>query len=380
MIAKGDRLRVVYRLRPGRGETARGKAEGIAREQTVEISAGIAPAALERRTIGRVVAVRRDGSDAAGTALATIDYPWRALVSDLPQLLNLLFGNVSMQRGVRLEAIDWPEGLLAMLPGPRFGIAGVRAKTGARGRPLVATVLKPIGLSSRELAAHACDCAVAGIDLVKDDHSLSDQGSAPFRERVFAVAEALRRGERASGRKTLYLPNLSGPVERLAERIDDLKEAGVEGALVAPMILGIDAVRALAATSGLVLLAHPALTGAFFQPAHGMAPAVLLGDLFRLAGADIVNFPLPGGRFAFPRAEFDAVRRTLAAPRGAHPAALPMVAGGIDEKRIARWLPLLGDDVVYLVGGELYRGGRVRERAARLVELVAGDRSTGRKR
>ena len=85
------------------------------------------------------------------------------------------------------------------------------------------------------------------------------------------------------------------------------------------------------------------------------------------------SFILGGGGtgFAFSRASFDAVRGRLAAPLGRFPATLPMVAGGIDEAKIARWRPLLGDDVVYLVGGELYRGGRVRERAARLVERVS---------
>ena len=54
------------------------------------------------------------------------------------------------------------------------------------------------------------------------------------------------------------------------------------------------------------------------------------------------------------------------------PAALPMVAGGLGEARIARWAARLPRDVVYLVGGELYRGGRPREVAAGLVGRLAG--------
>lgn len=370
-MRRGDRLRVRYELRLSGGETARGKAEGIGREQTVEIAPGIASARLERRTMGRLVGIERRGSARARRASATIDYPWRELVSDLPQLLNLLFGNVSMQRGIRVAGIEWPEELVARFPGPRHGVAGLRDRLGVHGRPLVATVLKPIGLSPRELARHAAECALAGIDLIKDDHSLADQPAAPFRERVLAVSEQVRHAHRVTGRRTLYFPHLGGPVDRLAERLDDLREAGAEAAFVAPMVLGLDTMRALADTSGLVLLAHPSFAGAYLADAHGIAPELLLGDLFRLAGADVVNFPLAGGRFAFSRASFDAVRERLAAPLGRLPATLPMVAGGIDEAKIARWLPRLGADVVYLVGGELYRGGRVRERAARLVERVA---------
>ena len=72
---------------------------------------------------------------------------------------------------------------------------------------------------------------------------------------------------------------------------------------MAPAILGLDVVRSLAAQSGLILLAHPAWSGAHLRSDHGLAPRVLLGDLFRLAGADVVNLPLSGGRFAVGRGE-----------------------------------------------------------------------------
>jgi ribulose-bisphosphate carboxylase large chain len=371
MIGRADRLRVHYSLRLARGESAPAKANGIAREQTVEIAPGIVTARRERRTIGRVARVEREGT---GRARAAIDYPWRELVSDLPQLLNLLFGNVSMQRGIRVEAIDWPGELLARFPGPRHGVAGVRELLGVRDRPLLAAVLKPIGLSPAELARHAADCALAGIDLLKDDHSLSDQPAAPFRERILAVAELVRRAERRSGARTLYLPNLSGPVDRLAERLEDLREAGIEGAFVAPWIVGLDTMRSLAQSSGLVLLAHPAWSGTLFAPAHGLAPGLVFGDLLRLAGADLVNFPAAGGRFAFGPRDERAVVDRLGARLGAHRASFPMLAGGIDRAKIVRLLPRHGVDTVYLVGGSLYRGGRTLATAAALAECVRSGR------
>lgn len=182
-------------------------------------------------------------------AEATIAYPWQELVSDLPQLLNLLFGNISLARGIRLERVDWPDELLSRFPGPRFGVAGLRERLGVPERPLLATSLKPVGLSPRELAHAAAECVLGGIDLLKDDHSLSDQPSAPFRERLFAIAEAVRAANRRSGRRSIYLPNLTGPVDRLFERVDDLREAGVGAAMVAPLLLGFDAVRWLAESS-----------------------------------------------------------------------------------------------------------------------------------
>src|SRR2546430_10425051 len=50
-----------------------------------------------------------------------------------------------------------------------------RSLTAARGRPLLCTALKPLGRSAPELAQLTYGFARAGIDLIKDDHSLADQ-------------------------------------------------------------------------------------------------------------------------------------------------------------------------------------------------------------
>jgi ribulose-bisphosphate carboxylase large chain len=275
-----------------------------------------------------------------------------------------------MQRGMRLEAIEWPPDLLARFPGPRHGVAGVRELLGVEGRPLLAAVLKPIGLSARELALHAEECALAGVDILKDDHSLADQPAAPFRERIFAVAERVRHAAQSRGGRTLYLPNLSGPVDRILERVEDLREAGLAGGFLAPLVMGLDVLRSLAASSGLVLLAHPSFAGSFFGAGHGIAPELLFGDLFRLAGADMVDFPVAGGRFAFSERDVRAVTSRLSAPLGDHPSALPMVAGGLDREKLRRLVPRHGVDTIFLVGGGVYRGGRTRANARELRRIV----------
>ncbi len=364
-------MRVRYELALAAGETQRGKALAIAREQTVEIPRRVAPPDVERRTIGVVARVEKTG---ARRARATIDYPWRALVSDLPQLLNLLYGNISLQRGIRITAIEWPEDLLRLLPGPQFGVAGLRELTGVAGRPLVAAAIKPLGLAPRELARLAADCALGGLDIVKDDHSLADQASAPFRERVLAVAEHVARANRQTGRHCLYVPNLTGPVDRLAERLDDLRDAGVRAAMVAPMILGLDTVRALAASAGIALFGHPALAGGFVQRGQGFAPQLLLGDLFRLAGCDVAIYPNAGGRFPFAIADCRAIQRRLQAPLGERRPAFAMVGGGIDAARLRRFLPEYGDDTIFLVGGSLLAKPDLRAAAAELAHIVAGGR------
>ena len=103
----------------------------------------------------------------------------------------LLLGNVSLQDGVRLVDVALPASLTAALPGPRLGIAGVRALVGEPDRALLATALKPVGMTPQQLADLAYDIAAGGLHIIKEDQGLANQTWAPFAERVPRVAEAV---------------------------------------------------------------------------------------------------------------------------------------------------------------------------------------------
>lgn len=370
-------LRVHYALAFAAGESAQARAAAIAREQTVEIPGNVAAAEVERRTIGVVAAVEELSPR---RALVAIEYPWRELVTDLPQLLNLLYGNVSLQRGVRIAGIDWPAELLGRFPGPARGVAGLRDLVGARGRPLLAGALKPVGLDVPALARLAADCARGGLDLVKDDHSLTDQPRAPFRDRVLAVAEHVARANRQSGHTCLYVPNLTGPVDLLAERLDDLRDAGVRAAMVAPLLVGLDTVRSLAVSAGVALVGHPAFAGSLVAPRQGFAPELLFGDLFRLAGCDAVIYPNAGGRFPFSLRDCRAIQRRLLVPLAGMAPAFAMVAGGIDAAKLAHWLPQYATDTIFLVGGSLLGRPDLAAAAGELRALVESPLPAGGER
>jgi len=53
------------------------------------------------------------------------------------------------------------------------------------------------------------DSPAAGVDLIKDDHSLADQTSAPFAERVERCQEAVVRANGETGGNALYFPNVT---------------------------------------------------------------------------------------------------------------------------------------------------------------------------
>lgn len=371
-----DALRVEYHLVARDAATARLRAELVAREQTVELPPGCVPAAVEAPVVGRVIDV---AAVDAGRWQAVIDLPLPAIDAvdgaDLPQVLNALWGNVSMWQGVRVEAVAWPATLLARFAGPTHGVVGLRRLCGVARRPLLCAALKPVGLAASELAELAGRLAEAGVDLVKDDHGLADQPAAPWGERVARCQDAVLTARARAGTRTVYAPNLTGPAERLASRLDTLRALEVRAALVAPMLLGLDTVRALAAAGdgaapAPALLGHPALSGGFLGDEHGIAAEVLWGDLFRLAGCDAVIYPNAGGRFPIDLATCDRVAEHLRRPLGSLRPAFPALGGGIEPGRIGEWVARYGADTVFLVGAGIARQDDPPAAARALVEAL----------
>ena len=353
-VREDGRLGVHYVLTLARGEDAAHKAALIGLEQTVELPRALLTADLADRMAGRVEDVRLSGPR---TARATLSYPVEAIGDDLPQCLNLLFGNISLKPGIRIVGIDWPAALLDAFGGPGHGVAGLRALTGARDRALLCTALKPIGLPARELAQRCEAFARGGIDIIKDDHGLTDQPFCPYRERVVACADAVARANAQTGKKSLYAPNITAPVLAIAERVRLAQDLGAGGLLVAPGLTGFDALRMLAAdeTVNLPLMSHPAWLGSLIvSPDSGVAHAVIFGQLQRLAGADASIYPNYGGRFAFSREECARIAEGCRMSMGRYPPIFPTPGGGMTLDRIPDLLALYGEDVLFLMGGGLY--------------------------
>jgi len=343
-----DRIRVVYRLAVPSAEAA-SLAEAIAYEQTVELPAAQVPDDLAARVVARVEGLAADGA----AQLATLSYDADLAAGQLGQLLNLLYGNASFYPGVRVVEVAWPDSVLAAFAGPRLGIDGVRRLTGVSGRPLLATALKPVGSSVEDLAAMAGAFARGGGDLLKDDQNLVGATFDGFATRVDACADAVDAANQAGGH-CVYWPHVSASAGDFERRLDHVVARGLTGVLCCPLVHGFDRVRALLAERDLGFLAHPALAGAFTTPPdHGIAPEVLLGTLFRLAGADISVFPNHGGRFAFSRGDCGRLRDALRAPLGRLAPALPAPAGGMRFDSLPAMAADYGSDAVFLVGGAL---------------------------
>jgi ribulose-bisphosphate carboxylase large chain len=355
---------VTYRVR-GAADEIRAIANALALEQSVEVPAEvIRDAFVAEHVVGRLGTIRDAGD---GTHLVAIRLAAATTGGDVAQTINMLFGNSSLHDHVELIDADFPPEFLARFPGPRFGIDGLRALLDVPRRPLTCAALKPQGLPPERLAALCYTLALAGVDVIKDDHGLADQAYAPFAARVAACQRAIERAQRETGRRALYAPSLVGAPAAIAAQARMARAEGAAMVLIAPALVGMPAFAELVA-SGLdvPVLAHPAYAGA-----ARVAPSFLLGKWFRLLGADAIIFPNFGGRFAWSERECSLIADHARAPWAHLRAALPVPGGGMSVERARDVVRYYGSDVMLLIGGSLLAAGdRLLERTRDFVAAV----------
>lgn len=372
-LLSGERFGADYLLAATGEAEARQKALDLCLEQTVEFPADLLPPGpIPEQVVGRLESLAGVGE---GRWLASVSFAVEtAGQGDLAQLLNVIYGNVSLKAGCRLTRLRLSDRFLGSFAGPRFGRAGLRALLRVPRRPLLCTALKPMGLSARALAEQARQCALGGIDLVKDDHGIGDQVWHPFEERVARCAAAVAEANAVTGGACRYMANVSAPAHLVLARAHRARELGAGALLVCPGLVGLDTMRLLAAADGpgLPVMSHPAFMGSFVtSPGDGIAHGLLFGLLMRLAGADMSVYPNWGGRFSFSQAECSDIARACEEPLGKLEAIFPAPGGGMTVDRAPEMLRVYGRELVVLIGGGLHRGGDgLAGNTRRLVELL----------
>jgi ribulose-bisphosphate carboxylase large chain len=349
----GERFSAIYHL-SGNATQAHAQAQDICLEQTVELpDALVHDESIRTHVFGRIESLTPIGEN---LFQARISFAVEIAGAELTQLLNVMFGNISIKPGIRLERIELSPALQQKFRGPRFGRDGLREFLKVPHRPLLCTALKPMGLTVAQLADLAYQLALGGIDIIKDDHGLADQSFAPYEERVAACAAAVRRANAETREHSVYAPNVTAPAPLLLERARFAKRHGAGALLLCPGLTGLDAMRALADDDRLALpiLSHPALQGSFVANAtSGISHFCLFGQLNRLAGADAAIFPNAGGRFFFTADDCRALSAGCEVAMGTLAPIFPAPAGGMSLERVPEMRAMYGREVMLLIGGGL---------------------------
>lgn len=352
----GERFTIVYELFGDETE-ARKTAEEICIEQTVEFPEAALPKGdIRSQILGRIVHFSKKKDQIYE---AEISYAVEIAQCEFTQLLNVIFGNFSIKQNVRVADIRLSPTLLSTLQGPRYGIGGIRKIVGEEELPLLFTALKPMGLSSDNFANLVKVFAQNGIHIIKDDHGLTDQSFSPFKERVKACGDAIRYAYEKTGKKAMYVPNITAPLKKLRDNARYAKENGADGIMIAPGLVGLDAIKELAEDDevDLPIFSHPAFSGCYAINRQGFTFRAYYGQLMRMAGADAVIFPNYGGRFSLSVEDCVAIARAGKEPMGHFKPMFSCPAGGMQINRIEDMTENYGNDVLLLIGGGLFTCG-----------------------
>jgi ribulose-bisphosphate carboxylase large chain len=285
----------------------------------------------------------------------TIAFPVDNVGANLPTLLATVAGNLyelGELTGVRLLDVDLPPSQAQRFPGPRFGVAGTRAKAGVLDRPIIGTIIKPsIGLSAKQTATLVDGLLAGGIDFIKDDELTADPVHAPFDSRLDAVMPVLLSHADRLGRMPMYAINITGTVDEMRRRHDRVLRAGGTCVMVSLNWVGFSAVQHLRQECELTLHGHRNGWGALSRhPGLGMAfPAYQ--KLWRLAGVDQLH--VGGMRSKFSESDADVIQAACAclAPFAGLARVMPVFSSGQWAGHAAALYAALGStDLMHLAG------------------------------
>jgi 2,3-diketo-5-methylthiopentyl-1-phosphate enolase len=305
----------------------------------------------------RVVGCYPAGGGAEPVFLLRVAFPHHNFGGSFAQLITALLGNdVSTAIRIKLIDLEWTAAARAAIAGPAQGMAGLRERTGVRGRPLVMNMIKPcIGFSPAAGAELFYESGSGGVDLIKDDELLGNTGFSPVAERVRAYLKAAARLREEQGKAPLYIVNITDRPDRMRDNARAARDEGARAVMVNFVAAGLDALAALTEEFGrdLFFLGHYAGAGIMNAPAQGISAPLLLGKLPRLAGADGVVTMYPGSGIGTAQLEYYQTVQAQRLPMGGLRPVVTAVGGGVTPLNVASIYRELGPDVILAVGGAI---------------------------
>ena len=279
---------------------------------------------------------------------------------NIPQYLSVIAGNLfglGKLEAVRLLDIDLPENLCGC--GPKFGIEGVRKIVGTEVscRPHIGTIIKPkVGLNPKDTAQVAYEAALGGLDLIKDDETLTNQTFCPLFERLEAVMDALDRAKDETGKQVLYAVNVTTGGDRIVELAHKAVSAGANMLMVDVLTAGFSAIQALAEDTAInvPIHVHRTMHGALTRnPHHGIAMRPI-AKLVRSAGGDQLHTGSVSGKMGSKAGEVIADNIEITKPLSYLKPVFPVSSGGLHPGKVAAEISKLGTDIILQAGGGIH--------------------------
>jgi ribulose-bisphosphate carboxylase large chain len=346
-----------YYFRPKEGISPQWAAQAIAEEQTTGTWTDIS---TREEYVHYLDGQVEDLTPSGNGYQVSIRYPTEIFEpGNIPQYLSVVAGNLfglSRISTVRLLDVEFPKELIPF-KGPRFGIEGIRKIVGTVDRPHVGTIIKPkVGLTPEDTAAVAYEAAIGGVDLIKDDETLTDQKFCPLAKRLPLVMEQLDRVKSQTGRDVLYAVNISTAGDKILERAEQAKEMGANMLMIDVIVCGFDAIRVVAEDPSIKLplhihrTMHAAITR---NREHGIAMRPFC-RLVRMLGGDQLHTGTVSGKMDHDMQELIGDNRTLTHPWHGINTVFPVASGGLHPGGVEAEIKTLGSDLILQAGGGIH--------------------------
>lgn len=343
-------------------------AEAIAAEQSTGTWTEVEKAKYVESLAGRVIGAEGN--------LVEIGFPEELFEpGNIPQYLSVVAGNLfglgSIDK-VRLLDVIFPESLVRAHQGPRFGIEEARDILGVHDRPLAGTIIKPkVGLNPKDTAEVAGQAVRGGLDLIKDDETLTDQAFCPMTDRVEAVMAELDRVETETGKKAFYAVNVTTGADEILERAEKATDRGANMVMVDVLTAGFGALEVLSRNVKVPVHVHRTMHGAMTRDRHHGISMVAISRLVRLAGGTNLHTGSYLGKMAGDVGELDACRDALREGWYGLRRVFPVASGGLHPGNVSANLDGYGVDCIVQAGGGVHgHPGGTADGAKAMVQAV----------
>ncbi len=292
-------------------------------------------------------------------------------LDNVPNILSSIAGNIfgmKAVKSIRLEDVSFPNKILKVFKGPKYGIKGVRKMMKIKKRPLIGTIIKPkIGLKTKDHAESAYESWIGGCDIVKDDENLASQKFNKFEERIARTLEKAHQAEEETGEKKAYLVNVTAETKEMMKRAQLAEDLGSKYIMVDILTAGWAAVQTLReANFKMAIHAHRAMHAAFDRmPQHGISMMVI-ADFARLIGVDQIHVGTGIGKLEGDIDDIEEINEDISLQKvkatkqrltqnwGKIKPVMPVSSGGLHPGHIPFLIKHLGKDLIVQMGGGIH--------------------------
>lgn len=293
--------------------------------------------------------------------LATLSWPLANLGPSLPNLVATVAGGLfelKQLSGLRILDLRVPDEFAATYSGPAFGVAGTRRLSGVEGRPLIGTIIKPnVGLDASETAELAQSMFEAGIDFIKDDELQADGAACPFSERAGSVMKKLNEYSDRFGRKPMYAINITGDLDQMRRRHDQVVNLGGTCVMVSLNSVGLVGMIELRKHCQLPIHAHRNGWGYLSRhPLLGWSFAAWQ-KLWRIVGVDHLHVNGLGNKFCeSDESVIESARTCLSPLFDSKPCTvMPVFSSAQTARQVPATFDALGSaDLIFAAGGGIH--------------------------